>query len=136
MVRKFCHIEQIIGNPPHDLANLGIIKISIGQQLQMRIGITAHVSLNPRPHHMTHICHIKICQRIQNPQSKIHQSKPQHHARCQQRHIHKRRVRDLPYNQRQHDLAHRRQRRAAQIHAQRPAVRLKIRQKPSDQCPC
>ena len=71
VMRKLCYIEQIVSNAPHDLSDLGIIIVSIGQLLQMIVSITAHIRFNLGSHHMPHIRHIITCKTINNAQDQI-----------------------------------------------------------------
>ena len=76
---ELCHIKQIIRDPPHDLAYLRVIIVSIRQLLQMGVSVPPHVRLNACSHHMTGVRHIEIGHRIYDPQDQVQRPKPQYH---------------------------------------------------------
>ena len=71
MVGELRHIEQIAGDPGHDLSHLRIVEIIIRQLLQMFKRILTHIRLNGGAHHMACVRHIEAGQTVHNPEGKV-----------------------------------------------------------------
>ncbi len=126
---KFRHIEQIIGNPAHNLPYLRIIIIGIGKLLQMGISIPSHIRLDLRPHDMPHIRHIVAGQGIYNAQPQVKQPQAAYRAHGKGGQPIKPLIGNIAHNKGQHQLAYRSQRRTKQIGKQRFPVWFEIRNK-------
>ena len=129
VMRKFRHVKQVIGNPPHNLPDLGIVIIGIGQFLQMMIRCPSHIRLYMGTHYMSGVRHVKIGQTVHNPQCKIQGRQLQNQLRCQRCRIAAPRIGNIADDQRKHHLADRRQGRTAQVLQQNRKIRSVIRKK-------
>ncbi len=133
---KLRHVEKVVGDAAHDLAHLGIVIISVGEPLQMTVGVPAHVCLNPGSHHMPHVGHVIAGQTVHNAQAEVQKSQSSHGLNGEGRQIPDPFVCDIPHNQRQHKLTHCGHGRAEQIQHQSAPVLLKIRDKPPQKFFC
>ncbi len=136
MVREFGHFEQVTCNARHELPDFIAVVISIGQPLQMRKQVAAHVGFDPRSHDMPHICHKIVGACIDNPQKKVQCADAQDNPRGQGGHIGHTRLRNITHHQREHQLAKGSQGSAKQIQRQDMPVFFEIRSEPFQKHAC
>ena len=133
---KLCHVEQIAGNPGHNLAHFCIAVIGKGELLKMLKQIPPHIRLDPRAHHMANVCHEIVGSRVDQPQNQIKKPHVKNELHGQAGHVIHTLVGNKAHNQRQYQLTDRRQRCAEKVQRQYPSVLLKIGRKPLDQVSC
>ena len=131
MVGKLGHIEQVVGDAAHDLADLRVVVVGVVEPQQVVKGVAAHVGLDVYAHDVPDAGHKVACRAVDDAQHKVERSQPQHG-------VHGQRgggdgVRQCAHDGGQGDVAERRQRGAEQIKGQYAAVLGHIRQKTADQ---
>ena len=133
VVGELGHIEQVVGDAPHDGAHLGVVVVGVIQLQKMVKGIPAHIRFNMHAHDVADAGHIVAGCAVDDAQHKVERRQLQHDARRQgDAHPHGR-VCDDAHDLGQHDIAQGRQRCAEQIKAQHHLIVCQIRQKTPDQ---
>ena len=112
---KFRDVEKVAGNPGHNLPYLGVVKIIVGQLLQMGERVLSHIGLDGRSHHMPGIGHIVTRHPVDDAQQKINPSDGENHTQGQRLQIVHPHIGEIAQHQRQYHLTDRRQCRAQQI---------------------
>ena len=127
VVRKLGYIKEVVCNSAHNLSDLGIVIIGVGQHLQVSVCVAAHIGFNLRPHYMTLARHIIVCKAVDYTKRQIQKTQP---CDCFDREacdIGKSGIRNIPDNHRQHNFAHSGEQCAEQIYRKSAFVRLKVR---------
>ena len=130
MVRKLCNIEQIVGDAAHDLAHLGVGKITVRKLLQVIERVAPHIRFNARAHYMPGVGHKVVGRAVDEPQYKVQRAHAQDVAGGETGKIARAPVGDGAHDHWQHQLAHRGERGAEQIEAQNALVPGQVRPEP------
>ena len=131
MVGKLGHIEQVVRDAAHDLADLGVVVVGVVELQQMVKGIAAHIGLNMHAHDMANAGHKVAGCTVNDAQHKVERRQLQHgfgrQGRCRDR------VCQGAHDFGQGNVAQGRQCGAEQIKGQHAAVLDQIGEKASDQ---
>ena len=132
MVRKLRHIEQIVGNPAHNLADLGVAVIGVGKLLQVAIGVPAHIRLDPGAHDVSGSRHIIGGDTVHDTQQKVQTHHHANRAHGKGGDIPDSLICDKAHDHWQNQFAQGGQPRTGQVKNHGFPIGFKIRQKPSE----
>ena len=133
VVGELGHVEQVVGDAPHDLPDLCVVVVGVVQPQQVVKGVAAHVGLDMHAHDMPDTGHKVAGRAVDDAQHKIQRRQFQHGLHRQRGPLAGSSVGQRAHDLGQHDVAQRRQRRAEQVKAQNAFVFEQIRQKAAQQ---
>ena len=131
VVGKLGHIEQVVRDAAHDLADLGVVVVGVVELQQMVKGIAAHIGLDMHAHDMANAGHKVAGCTVNDAQHKVERRQLQHGFGRQGRR--RDRVCQGAHDFGQGNVAQGRQCGAEQIKGQHAAVLDQIGEKASDQ---
>ena len=130
---KFCDIEQIVGDAPHDLPHLGVVVIGVVQPQQVVKSVAAHIGFDMNAHDMPGAGHEITGGAVNEPQHKIQQGQFQNSLYGQGRTLAGGGVGQHAHDLGQHDITQSGQGRAEQVKQQNAFVFHQIGQKTAQQ---
>ena len=133
VVGELSHVEQVVGDAAHDLADLGVVVVGVVQPQQMVEGVAAHVGLDVYAHDVADAGHEIAGGAVDDAQHEVERGQPQHGLHGQRRRLAGGRVGQRAHDLGQHDVAQGGQRRAEQIEKQDAFVLHQVGQKTPQQ---
>jgi hypothetical protein len=72
------HVEQVVGDPPHDLPDLGVGVVGVAHLLQVVERVAPHVRLDVDPHDVPLGGHVEVRHGVNDPQHAVQRGDPHH----------------------------------------------------------
>ena len=132
VMRKLGDFKQVGRDARHNLPDFRVRVVAEGQLLQVVEDVVAHICFQLAAHDMPDGLHVVIRRRVDDTQQHVDTAHHQHERHRQRRDVVGRAGRNRADNQRQHQLADGRQRRAAQVERHGLAVLAEVGEEAPD----